>query len=116
MEKQTIEFEAPGNQVLKRVSPLRTFASDTINYIEAYFNLSDEWAGYNERVAVWYTERVQKGSAIDADGKTVIPQEVLTQPGILKMNLCFNYIENDKLTARNTSYPVEVLKLVHTNV
>lgn len=115
MNKQIIEFEAPGNQKLKRVSPLRTFACDTVNYIEAHFNLSDEWAGYNERYAVWYTERGQKESTIDADGKTVIPREVLTQPGTLKMNLCFNYVENSKLTARDTSYPVEVLKLVRTN-
>lgn len=116
MNKAIIEFSAPGDQALKRVSPLRTFASDTINYIEAVFTLSAEWDGYDERYAVWYNNSIQKESLIDGSGKTVIPQEVLDMPGTLQMNLCFNRNEAGKLIARNTSYPVEVLKLVHTNV
>ena len=116
MEKQIIEFSAPGNQLLKRITPLRTFASDTINYIEARFDLSDEWSGYNERYAVWYNDTMQCGSLIDSDGKTIIPKEVLEAPGLLKMNLCFNQVENNRVVARNTSYPIDALRLTGTIV
>ena len=115
MTRRIIEFDAPGGQDLKRVSPLQTFATGTINYIEARFNLSDTWAGYTECFAVWYNGRTKKETPIDESGVIVIPREVLEQPGTLKVNLCFNHTDSNGLTARLTSRPVEVLQLVKAN-
>ena len=115
MKKQTIEFDAPGGQDLKRVSPLRTFATGTVNYIEARFVLSDTWAGYNERLAVWYNGSAKEETPIDESGVIVIPRKVLEQPGTLKMNLCFSCTGNGTTAKRLTSRPVDVLKLVKAN-
>lgn len=112
MDKTIINFAAPKDQALKRLGPLRSFAVGTIDYIEAHIELSDGWSGYNERYAVWYTDKVIKGSLIDTEGKTVIPNEVLRRPGIVTMNLCFNYVVDGQLEMRITSFPVEALKLI----
>lgn len=116
MKKAIIEFSASGNQKLERIAPLMTFATGTINYLEAHFNLSGAWCGYDERYAVWYSNNSKKESVIGEDGKTIIPQEVLDSPGILKMNLCFIKNGNGATAARLTSCPVDALKLIHANV
>lgn len=115
MNRKVIEFKGPGGQELHRISPLQTFATGTINYIEARFDLSDTWAGYNERLAVWYNGSAEEETPIDESGVIVIPRKVLEQPGTLKMNLCFSCTENGTTAKRLTSRPVDVLKLVKAN-
>lgn len=115
MTQRIIEFEASGGQDLKRVSPLQIFATGTINFLMAHFTFSDAWAGYNERLAVWYNGSAKEETPIDENGVIVIPREVLEQPGTLKVNLCFNHTDSNGLTARLTSRPVEVLQLVKAN-
>lgn len=114
MEKETIKFKVNG-QDLERITPLKTFASDTINYIDAQIELGEMWkdAQFTELYAIWYgeNENGQHDTLIDANGCVVIPPEALTRPGTLKMNLCGNIVEDDKLKYRLTSYSVEVLKL-----
>lgn len=116
MVKQIIEFEVHGDK-LKMQTLFTTFAANTVNYIEAHFyNLeSNAWTGYDNIFAVWYTDFKQKESEI-IDGVTVIPAELLTRPGLLKMNLCASKTEDGVLVARNTSNPVEVLNLARANV
>ena len=115
MNRKVIEFEAPGNQVLKRISPMQIFASGTINYLAAHFELSDTWNGYDECYAVWHNGKVTKESSVDADGKTVIPQEVLKSPGVLKVNLCFSKVSSGTIATRVTSYPVDALEIVRAH-
>lgn len=110
MEKTIIEFMSSG-QKLERLQQIRTFASDTVNYIEAQFELSDTWSGYDNVYAVWYTDDIHTKSSEIIDGVTIIPAEILSRPGTLMMNLCANKSENGVLVARMTSYPVEALKL-----
>jgi len=115
MEKQIIEFKASGGQDLKRVSPLQVFATGTVGYLLARFTFSDAWAGYNERLAVWYNGSAKEETPIDESGVIAIPRKVLEQPGTLKMNLCFSCTENGTAARRLTSRPVDVLKLVKAN-
>ena len=114
MEKHIIKFKVNGQQ-LERVTPLKVFASDTINYIAAEIELGEMWKDtqFTELYAIWYgeNENGQHDTLIDANGCVVIPPEALTRPGTLKMNLCGNIVEDDKLKYRLTSYSVEVLKL-----
>lgn len=115
MEKQIIEFKTNGQQ-LEMVTPFKTYAANTIRYIEAHFIFNgDAWSGYSNIYAVWYTDTIQKGSEI-IDGVTIIPAEVLARPGVLYMNLCANLTEDNILKARMTSYPVKVLKLTKAKI
>lgn len=117
MERQIIEFRVHGDR-LERLTPRMVYASNTVHYIEARFHdleSDSSWTGYDDIHAVWYTDFKQTDSEI-ADETTVIPAEVLTRPGVLKMNLCANKSENGVLIARNTSYPVDVLELTRAKV
>lgn len=115
MEKRTIRLKVNG-QNLELMEPLRTFSSDTVNYIRASFIFSgDAWSGYDNILAIWYTDTRQKESEI-IDGETVIPSEVLADPGILCMNLCANKASDGVLVARMTSYPVNVLRLTAAHI
>lgn len=117
MEQLRIEFKADNGQDLIRTTKLKTFASDTVNYIITHFELAEHWREYERLAAIWYSdERTPYVSYIDADGVTVIPPEALTKPGILYINLCATTAENGILKARLTSYPVEALRLVKTEV
>ena len=116
MNRQIITFSADGEQQLIRTEPLRIFATDTVNYIEAHFTLDPSWYEFNQLLAVWFTDREMKSTEIDSNGVAIIPSELLTKPGILHMNLCGNNITDGKMTGRLTSYPVDVLKLIMTNV
>ena len=115
MDKQIVTFRANNGQDLWLTSEFKTYAANTINYIEAHFLLGDHWREYQRIMAVWYTDLCQRSSEIDSNGITIIPAAVLTRPGILKMNLCADTIENDVLTARMTSYPVKALELARNH-
>ena len=115
MERQIIDFKADGQQ-LEMLTPFKSYAANTIRYIEARFNFyGDAWNGYSNIYAVWYTDTIQKESEI-IDGVTIIPAEVLARPGVLCVNLCANLESDGILKARMTSYPVNVLKLKKANI
>lgn len=116
MEKVRIDFKASGFQDLERISEFKTYATDTINYIESHIELSPAWDEFETVYAVWWTDEEIKHSAIGSDGTTVVPKEMLDRPGILKMNLCASIIENGVVKVRNTSYPVDVLELIKAMV
>lgn len=111
MKKQTIKFKAVNGQQLERVTPLRDFATGTVNYLQAEFELSDIWNGYTEIVAVWFTDTVKKETPIDDTNVVTIPKEVLEKRGALKVNLSASLIENGDVVKRTTSYPTEALTL-----
>ena len=116
MDRQTIYFKAGKTQELTRTSPLQTFAIETINYIEAHFELPDTWKTFDDLYAVWFNGSEREGSLINDDGVTVIPSVMLKTPGTLEVNLCGNDFQNGKLAGRWTSYPTEALKLIHTEI
>ena len=123
MERETIKFKANA-QELERITPLRTFASDTINYIRAEIALGEMWKNtqFTELYAIWWKENEsgQYDTLLNADANgccaVIIPPEALTRPGTLRMNLCGNIVEDEVLKCRLTTYSCEVLKLVKTKL
>lgn len=110
MDRQIIEFRAQ-DEYLERMTPLNTYASNIVQYIEAHFTFEDDaWAGYDNIFAIWHTDFKTKESEI-IDGVTIIPAEVLNRSGVLQVNLCANKSEKGILVARMTSRPANVLKL-----
>lgn len=115
MEKDIIKFSVQGEQ-LERITPLKTYAANTVHYIEAHFTFNgDAWSGYDTLTAVWFNDFYTKGSEI-INGVTIIPAEVLKRSGALKINLCADKCENNILVARMTSRPVIALQQVKTRV
>ena len=120
MEQRTIKFKVDDQQ-LEMLTPFQTFGANTVNYIRCEFDfVPGYWDGFTATYAVWYTGSNPRQEDVVASeivaGETVIPAEMLKRPGVLQMNLCANYIVDGVLKARMTSYPVNVLKLVKTNV
>ncbi len=121
MNKTAINFKTIGSQQLQRQGPLKEYASDTINYIEAYFDLDDSWRDSDRLYAAWFVDDNDKFTDIPLSGAVVIPQELLTIPGTLQMNLVaesYQTLEDGSrvVTYRNTTYPVDVLKTARSKV
>lgn len=116
MEKQTIYFEVGSGQEMTRKSALRTFAIETVNYIDAHFELPAAWYEFEKLAAVWYTDKGQAVSEIDNNGQTVIPPEILRSPGSLHVNLCGTNFKEGRVFERLTTYSVEALRLEYTDI
>lgn len=54
METAKLYFTANGQRLTKTGE--KNFASNTVNYIEAIFDLGDNWTGFAAVRAVWHTE------------------------------------------------------------
>lgn len=116
MEKQTIYFTVDSGQGLTRKSELKSFAIGTINYIHAHFDLPGAWGDFEKVEAVWFNDEAAAVSDVNKNGSTVVPQEVLNNPGLLKVDLVGTNYKRGKLWQRWTTYPVDALELQHTNV
>ena len=106
------------------VEPLKVYASDTINYVEAHFDISGSWMDSDRTYAAWSVvgdSDIVRFTDIPDPGVVVVPQELLTIPGTLQMNLVSDdYKDHDNSTGiligRKTSYPVDVLITRKTKV
>ena len=116
MKKETIYFEVGNGQGLRRKGELQVFAIETINYIYAQFDLPAAWRDFDELQAIWSTDEKQAVSGIDEGRAIVIPQELLQDPGTLRVNLSGVNYKKGKLWQRVTTYMEEALKLEHTNI
>ena len=121
MNKSTINFKAPEGQELERVENLKHYAPDTKNYIEAHFELGPQWQGFEKVYAAWYIGDHAEFTDIPENGIVVIPESVLSTPGLLEMNLVGeNYVapgtDAEVVKERMPTFPVEVLKLSYKQV
>lgn len=106
MEKQIITFSA-NEQTLTKTGGVDCYASNTVAYIEARFDLGDNWNGYDSVRAVWFTDFVSGISTVlDSDGVCIVPYEVLTRKGEVKVNLVGSISNGEELTDRLTTCPV----------
>ena len=111
MEKQIITFSA-NEQTLTKTGGVDCYASNTVAYIEARFDLGDNWSGYDSVRAVWFTDFVGGISTVlDSQGVCVVPFEVLTRKGAVKVNLVGSIADGDVLTDRLTTCPVVALTI-----
>ena len=107
MIKRIIEFKASA-QSLQKTGGIHSYASDTVSYVEATF--VHDWAGFDSIKAVWKDEHgTKKASIINAEGKCVVPHEVLANVGRVFVNLVGIVSENGELIERLTTFPVKAL-------
>ena len=109
MEKQIITFSA-NEQNLTKTGRVGCYASNTVAYIEAHFDLGDNWSGFDSVRAVWTNEHLACISTVlDSLGKCRVPTEVLVRKSKVTVNLVGSISENGVLTDRLTSYPIVAL-------
>lgn len=107
MEKVTLSFSAKGQSLTG--CPFK-FASNTVNYIEAKFELGENWGGFDSVRAVWFTDFNCISTVLDTDGVCVVPHEVLNKAKReVKVNLVGSIVENGELTDRLTTYPIKAI-------
>ena len=108
MEKTIITFQAD-EQNLVKTSGVECYASDTVSYIEAQFTLGTNWTSFDSVRAMWRFGTTVIATVLDANGTCLVPHEVLTKRGELKVNLVGSIAEGDVLTDRLTSFPIKAL-------
>ena len=109
MDKQIITFSA-NQQHLHKTGGLDIFATKTVSYIEAHFDLGENWDGYDSIEAVWWNDRTRPiRTVLDTEGICIVPPEVLTKKGEVYVNLVGVISTNDTLTDRLTTHPITAL-------
>ena len=104
MQIQTIRFSA-NNQSLTGGGGC--FASSTVSYIKALFDLGENWTGWTVS-AIWRS-RYQHIATVLEDGACMVPAEVLESPGQVFVNLVASETENNVVVERLTTSPVLAL-------
>lgn len=110
MNSQTLEFTA-NEQDLINTTGRQIFASDTVSYIEAVFSLGTNWTGFDSVRAVWKNGKYTISTLLDANGSCVVPVEVLTLEGNVRVNLVGSVVEDDELADRLTTFSVIALSV-----
>ena len=106
MEKTIITFSA-NEQCLQKTSGIDCYASNIVSYIEAQFDLGENWSGYDSVRAVWFTDFAGGISTVlDSLGTCIVPYEVLTRKSEVKVNLVGSISNGEELTDRLTTCPV----------
>lgn len=109
MEKFKVTFTAE-NQQLKACGTKH--ASDTYADIEATFMLGERWTDMDSVSAVWWSDfNAGVATVLDSEGKCIVPHEVLTRKGCVRVNLVGSVVENDELVTRLTSYSAEAVQV-----
>lgn len=108
MNKQIITFDA-NEQSLIKTGGVDKYSSNKVAYIEAHFNLGENWSGYDSVRAVWSTWYECISTILDTEGNCIVPYEVLKRTEKVMVNLVGSISEDDVLTDRLTTYPVLAL-------
>lgn len=109
MDKQIITFTA-NEQHLHKTGGLDIFATKTVSYIEAHFDLGQNWSGYDSIEAVWWNDYVRPvRTVLDTEGICVVPTEVLLRKGAVYVNLVGVISSGNVLTDRLTTRPITAL-------
>lgn len=104
MEQKILYFTA--NEQELTLCGSTYYASDTINYIGAVFDLGDNWSGFDSVRAVWFNDFNTISTVLDSNGTCTVPMEVLKRKGKVFVNLVGSIAENDVITDRLTTRPV----------
>ena len=110
MEKVIITFQADQQNLIKTGGP-DDFASDTVEYIEAHFNLGENWQGYDVINAIWRQGTRTIARVLDQDGVCSAPPEIQQAVGKVYVNLAGSVIENNTLAARLTTGPIQAINI-----
>ena len=108
MESILVKFKAEQQHLTN--TGTKRFASNTVAYIYAEFDLGENWAGFDVVRAVWKTEFSQIATVLDGSGRCAIPAEVLNKCGQnVFVNLVGSIADGDELTDRLTTYQCKAL-------
>ena len=110
MNKQLITFSA-NEQSLIKTGGIDHYADNIVAYIQAKFELGENWHDFDSVKAVWFTRYEQRESVLDTEGYCDVPTEVLALKAVVMVNLVGSVAENDVLVARLTTYPVEAVTI-----
>ena len=108
MVRSKIGFSASAQQLTKTSGPC-AYSSNTIQYIEATFDLDESWTGLDSVRAMWHTDFSCIATVLDSSGSCKVPREVLNRRGEVKVNLCGGIVEDDQFKERLTTYPIVAL-------
>ena len=109
MDKQIITFSA-NEQTLRKTGGLDIYASKTVSYIEAHFDLGQNWSGYDSIEAVWWNDYVRPvRTVLDTEGVCIVPPEVLMRKSVVYVNLVGVIASGNTLTDRLTTVPITAL-------
>lgn len=108
METSNIKIYADYQRLTVRSGVMR-YASDTVNYVRAEFELGNGWQGFDAVEAIWKSRYDTVSILLDEHGVCMVPQEVLARRSRVQVNLVGFTASDGTLTARLTSYPAFVL-------
>lgn len=108
METSNIKIYADYQRLTVRSGVMR-YASDTVNYVRAEFELGNGWQGFDAVQAIWKSRYDTVSILLDENGVCMVPQEVLARRSRVQVNLVGFTASGGTLTARLTSYPAFVL-------
>lgn len=116
MIKEIITFSAI-QQTLMKTGGIDCFAAETVEYVEAQFDLGENWSGYDHIDAIWTNDGnfTQIATVLSPEGTCRVPTEVLKSMGDVRVNLVGTTSEGDEVTERLTTYPIFALG-VNANV
>lgn len=106
MEQTILHFSA-NEQAL--TGQTYRFASNTVHYIKAVFDLGQNWSGYDSIRAIWWSDYACIATVLDSRGECIVPVEVLKRVGKVRMNLVGSISEDGELTDRLTTYPIDAV-------
>lgn len=104
MEKQILNFTV-NEQILVCENPIK-ISTNKISYIEAHFELGQNWSGFDVVRAIWWNDFNSIDTELDSQGICKVPTEVMKRKGNIKVNLVGSITVDDVITDRLTSYPV----------
>ena len=112
MNKQIITFSANEQQLIK-TGGIDEYAGEIVAYIEAHFDLGENWSGYDSVRAVWYNpiNSACIATVLDSQGHCIVPHEVLIYVGKVQVNLVGSIVDDDVLTDRITTHPITAVTI-----
>lgn len=111
-ETVTLKFKASGQTLISALK-VPIYASKTVGYLYAEFELGSGWDGFDSVRAVWQSKTETVACLLDTSCKCLIPAEVLNRVSPVVVNLVGSTEENGVLVDRLTTFPVHALT-VHT--
>ena len=110
MEDKIITFSA-NEQGLQKTGGISHYASDTVSYVKATFDLGTNWQGFDEVRAVFKTPFDTRSAVLNSLGECEVPFEILMHKAVVRVNLVGSIVTEEEVTDRLTTYSVEALTI-----
>ena len=109
MNAVTLNFRADEQKLT--TNGVYLYASNTVEYIKAVFDLGANWSGFDSVRAVWYNDFETISKVLDSNGECTVPHEVLARHSDVYVNLVGSNTEDDELVDRLTTYPLKAIEI-----